>query len=216
MKKPLKIRYYSPGEENLNIISHALGLVLSIVGSFFLLLRALALNDLGLFLSFLAFGLSLVLLYLASTLYHSTRDLRKRYALEIFDHIAIFILIAGSYTPFAVVTLNGPTGWIIFGVVWGIAILGTIIKLFFTGRFKIVSTLLYVGMGWVIIFAIEPLQENLSSPGLWWLFSGGLAYTLGALVYSISKIKFNHAIFHLFVLAGSYCHFMAIYNHVVP
>src|SRR5690606_38805789 len=126
--------------------------------------------------------------------------------------IAIFILIAGTYTPFALVTLEGKTGWIILGVVWAIAIFGTILKLFFTGRFKVLSTLLYVGMGWVIIFAIKALNQNLSIEGLWWLMGGGLAYTLGAVLYSISRIKFNHAIFHFFVLLGSYCHFIAIYN----
>lgn len=216
MKKPLKIRFYSPGEELLNIISHAAGLVLSVYGFLLLILKAIAHDSGRLMLSFVIFGSSLVLLYAASTLYHSTRSLRKRFFYKIFDHIAIFILIAGTYTPFALVTLRGRTGWIILGVVWIIAFLGAGLKLFFTGKFKVLSTLLYVAMGWVIIFAIEPLMENLSSQGLWWLLSGGLAYTLGAVFYSIGKIKFNHAVFHFFVLLGSYCHFMAIYKYVLP
>ena len=214
MKKPLKIKFYPPREEMLNVISHAAGLALSTVGFFLLLLKALKIGNSKLLISYIIFGLSLILLYSASTLYHSTRDLRKRFTFKIFDHIAIFILIAGTYTPFALVTLEGQTGWIILAVVWGIALFGTILKLFFTGRFKILSTLLYVGMGWVIILAIKPLNENLASQGLWWLMGGGLAYTVGAILYSISRLKFNHAIFHFFVLLGSYCHFMAIYNFV--
>lgn len=214
MKKPLKIRFYPSREEKLNIITHAVGLALSILGLLLLLLKATKFDSTKLLISYVIFGSSLILLYSASTLYHSTRDLRKRFIYKIFDHIAIFILIAGTYTPFSLITLRGQTGWIILAVVWGIALFGTILKLFFTGRFKILSTLLYVGMGWVIIFAIKPLNENLSSQGLYWLMGGGLAYTIGAILYSISRIKFNHAIFHFFVLLGSYCHFMAIYNHV--
>ncbi len=216
MKKPLKIRSYPAKEERLNIITHAAGLGLSILGLFLLVLKALKFDSTKLLLSFVIFGSSLILLYAASTLYHSAKNLRKRFTLKIFDHIAIFVLIAGTYTPFALVTLQGRTGWIILAVVWTIAILGTILKLFYTGRFKILSTLLYVAMGWVIIFAIEPLLENLSQNGLYWLMGGGLAYTLGAIIYSIGRIQFNHAIFHLFVLLGSFCHFIAIYNHVLP
>lgn len=216
MKKPVKIRFYPQKEEVLNIITHAAGLILSIFGCFLLIRKGLELNSGKLLLSFIIFGASLILLYSASTLYHSTKDLRKRFTFKIFDHIAIFILIAGTYTPFALVTLQGRTGWIVLGVVWTIALVGTILKLFFTGRYKILSTLLYVGMGWVIIFAIKPLMENLSGAGLWWLLGGGLAYTIGAILYSISRINYNHAIFHFFVLLGSYCHFMAIYEHVLP
>ncbi|MCX2839190.1 hemolysin III family protein [Salinimicrobium sp. MT39] len=216
MKKPVKIKFYAPREEYLNVLSHGAGLGLSLLGLFLLIFKALELNNTRILLSFAIFGASLILLYSASTLYHSTKNLRKRFTFKVFDHIAIFVLIAGTYTPFALVTLQGRTGWIILGVVWTIALLGTFLKLFFTGRFKIFSTLLYVGMGWVIVFAIEPLMENLSSQGLWWLLGGGLAYTIGAILYSISKIKYNHAIFHLCVLLGSFCHFMAIYLHVLP
>lgn len=214
MKKPLKIRFYPKREENINVLTHGAGLVLSVFALVLLLLKALQFDSVEMLLSFAIFGTSLVLLYSASTLYHSTQNLRKRFLFKIFDHVAIFILIAGTYTPFALVTLHGRTGWIILGVVWGIALFGTVLKLFFTGRFKILSTLLYVGMGWVIVFAIEPLMKNLSPPGLNWLLGGGLAYTLGAILYSISRINYNHAIFHFFVLLGSFCHFWAIYWHV--
>lgn len=216
MKKPVRIRLNSELEERLNIISHAAGLVFSVMGLFLLVLRALSYDSGKVLISFIIFGGSLVLLYAASTLYHSTKDLRKRLAYKVLDHIAIFILIAGTYTPFAMVTLEGQTGFIILTVVWTIALLGSILKLFFTGRFKILSTLLYVAMGWVIIFAIEPLKENLSYHGLWWLICGGLAYSIGAVLYSISKIRCNHAMFHFFVLLGSFCHFMSIYDHVLP
>lgn len=216
MKKPLKIRLYSKNEELLNVVTHGAGLALSLLGLILLINRALELGSGKLLLSFSIFGISLILLYSASTLYHSTTNLRKRYIFKIFDHIAIFVLIAGTYTPFALITLQGKTGWIILVVVWAIALVGTVLKLFFTGRFKILSTLLYVGMGWVIVFAIEPLIENLSHQGLWWLMGGGLAYTVGAILYSISLIRYNHAIFHLFVLLGSYCHFISIYRYVLP
>lgn len=209
-------KFYSPKEEKWNIISHASGLVLSLAALYFLLTKAASFESDRLTISFAVFGVALVLLYSASTFYHSAKDPVWRFRLKIFDHIAIFILIAATYTPFALITLSGTTGLIILGVAWGIAFLGTVLKVFFTGKFKILSTLIYVGMGWIIIFAIKPLLENLSSAGLWWLFGGGLFYTLGAILYSLARIRYNHAWFHLFVLLGSFCHFLAIYFYVFP
>jgi len=136
--------------------------------------------------------------------------------LKIFDHSAIYVLIAGTYTPFTLITLEETVGWTIFGVVWGMALIGIVFKLFFTGKYKLVSTLMYILMGWVIIFAIKPLMESLPTEGLYWLFGGGLAYTVGAILYSIKKIKFNHAIFHFCVLIGSFCHFYAVLYYVLP
>lgn len=210
------VKYYPAQEERWNIISHGLGLALSFVALIMLLQKALEYDNTLLLISFLVFGLGLILLYAASTFYHSARNPVWRYRLKIFDHVAIFILIAGTYTPFALITLKGTVGWIIFGIAWGIALAGTILKLFYTGRYKTLSTILYVGMGWIIIAAIKPLIDNLSSGGLWWLFSGGIFYTLGAILYSISRLQYNHALFHLFVLLGSFSHFMAIYEHVIP
>lgn len=210
------VKYYPEQEERWNIISHGLGLALSFVALILLLQKALEYDNTLLLISFLVFGLGLILLYAASTFYHSARNPVWRYRLKIFDHVAIFILIAGTYTPFALITLKGTVGWIIFGIAWGIALAGTILKLFYTGKYKTLSTILYVGMGWIIIAAIKPLIDNLSSGGLWWLFSGGIFYTLGAILYSISRLQYNHALFHLFVLLGSFSHFMAIYEHVVP
>lgn len=216
MKDDNSVKFYSQKEEFWNVLSHGAGLGLSFLALLLLLLRASQFDDLQASLSFGVFGAGLILLYAASTFYHSAKDPKWRYRLKIFDHIAIFILIAATYTPFALITLEGETGWIIFGVTWGIALFGTVLKLFFTGRFKILSTLLYVGMGWVIIFAIKPLINNLSEAGILWLFAGGFFYTLGAVLYNINRIKYNHAIFHLFVLLGSFSHFMAIYLHVLP
>lgn len=209
-------KYYPPKEERLNIISHAVGLGFSVVALFFLWERAEKFDNSKLSLSYAAFSLGLLLLYAASTLYHSARDPVWRFRLKVLDHIAIFILIAGTYTPFALITLEGFTGWLIFWTAWSIALLGTVLKLFFTGRYTVLSTGLYLGMGWIIIFAVKPLIENLPEGGLWWLFSGGVFYTLGAILYSIRKIPYNHAIFHLFVLLGSFSHFMAIYGYVFP
>jgi hemolysin III len=157
-----------------------------------------------------------MILYAASTVYHSARNIQFRRKMRIVDHASIYILIAGTYTPFTLVTLNGFSGWMIFGITWGMAVVGIVLKLFYTGKYDAVSTLMYVFMGWIIVFAIEPLIDNLSSDGLFWLVAGGMAYTTGAILYSIKKIKFNHAIFHVFVLAGSFCHFVSVYFYILP
>ncbi len=210
------IKYYSPREEKINIISHGIGFILSIISLVLLLTHAKRHGDLWHVVSFTLFGASLIILYAVSTLYHSTKEPELRRRLRIFDHASIYILIAGTYTPFTLVTLNGPTGWTIFGITWGFALIGIILKLFFTGKYKLISTLMYVFMGWIIVFAIKPLSDNLSSVGLFWLVAGGVIYTIGAILYSSKKIKFNHAIFHLFVLMGSGCHFLSVFFYVLP
>jgi hemolysin III len=210
------IKHYSPAEEKTNIISHALGFILSIVALLLLLRHATLQGDVWHLVTFSIFGASLIFLYAASTLYHSAKKPALRRRLRIIDHASIYVLIAGTYTPFALVTLKGPVGWAIFGVSWGLALSGMILKLFFTGKYHLASTLMYVFMGWIIIFAIKPLINNLSFEGLFWLFAGGAAYTTGAILYSIKKIKFNHAIFHMFVLLGSFSHFVSVYFYVLP
>ncbi len=207
---------YPPREEKINIISHALGLLLSIIGFVLLVIHASVHGNVWHIVSFAIFGASLISLYAASTFYHSAKNPLVRRRLRIFDHATIYVLIAGTYTPFTLVTLNGTTGWVIFGISWGLALSGIILKLFFTGKFNLASTLMYVFMGWVIIFAIKPLIHNLSADGLFWLIAGGVSYTTGAVIYSIERIKFNHAIFHLFVLLGSFSHFMSVYFYVLP
>jgi len=209
-------KFYSPLEESINIYSHILGIVLSLVGLVFLLLKAANHGDVWHIVSAAIFGISLIVLYTASSLYHSAKDPAVRNRLRIFDHAAIYVIIAGTYTPFTLITLHGTVGWIIFGITWGMALIGIILKLFFTGRFKILSTAMYVFMGWVIVFAINPLIDNLAPSGLQLLVAGGLAYTVGAVLYSIKAIPLNHAIFHILVLVGTGCHYFAVYFYVLP
>ncbi len=216
MSQAEDIKHYSPTEEKINIASHALGFVLSVVALVLLVVHASRHGNAWHIVSFSIFGASLVTLYAASTIYHSAKNPVLRSRLRIVDHATIYILIAGTYTPFTLVTLGGFAGWTIFGVSWGMALVGIILKIFFTGKHDLISTLMYVFMGWIIVFAIEPLIHNLSSDGLFWLVTGGVAYTVGAVLYSIKKIRFNHAIFHVFVLIGSACHFISVYFYVLP
>ena len=210
------VHFYSNFEEKLNVWSHFAGLILSVIGLVLLIFRAIDLENTWAIISFPIFGLSMILLYLASTLYHYSENPKIRYRLNIFDHAAIYVLIAGSYTPFALVSLNGKEGYTIFLIVWSIALIGIIFKIFFIGRFNILSTILYVVMGWLIVFSSQTLATNLNFNGLMWLLSGGISYTIGAILYSINKIKLNHAIFHVFVLLGTFCHFIAVYFYVIP
>ncbi len=214
MDKKTNIQFYSPTEEKLNIWSHAFGIFLSIIALVLLVIKAVQQDNIWMMISFPIFGVSLILLYLASTLYHASKEPQKRFKLKVFDHAAIYVLIAGSYTPFTLVSLNGETGWLIFSMVWVMAFTGIILKLFFTGKFKIVSTAMYVLMGWLIVFYFQDLTASLHEKGVFYLILGGVLYTIGAILYSIKKIKFNHAIFHFFVLAGSFCHFLSIYLYV--
>ena len=216
MKDSNKMKTYSPAEEKLNILSHASGFVLSIVALFLLIGHANLYGDIWHRISFGIFGASLVTLYAASTCYHSAKEPALRGRLKIIDHASIYVLIAGTYTPFTLVTLKGTIGWVIFGISWGLALVGIILKLFFTGKYNLISTIMYVLMGWVIVFAIRPLIGALPANGFRWMLVGGLSYTIGAVLYSIKRIKFNHAIFHLFVLLGSFCHFMAVFFYVLP
>lgn len=214
--KQYEVHTYSKLEEQLNIWSHFAGLLLSVVALILLVFKAIALGNIWVLISFPIFGMSMIVLYLASTLYHFSETPKLRYRLNIFDHAAIYVLIAGSYTPFVLVSLNGPEGFTIFSIVWSIALIGIIFKIFFTGRFNVLSTLLYVAMGWLIIFSFKSLLNSLDFNGVAWLIGGGIAYTVGAVLYSIDRLKFNHAIFHLFVLLGTFCHFISVYFYVIP
>ncbi len=208
--------FYTPLEERINVLSHALGLVLSIFALGLLVAYASRYGSLLHVISFGVFGASLVILYAASTLYHSTTNPQRRVRFRILDHAAIYVLIAGTYTPIALVILRGSLGWLMFGITWGLALTGIVLKLFFTGRFSRTSTVMYVLMGWLSFVVIKPLIDNFSLDGLLWLLAGGIAYTVGAIIYSFKKIKFNHAIFHVFVLLGSACHFVSVYFYVLP
>ncbi len=208
--------FYDTKEETLNVITHGIGLLLSIAALVILVVYASKEGTVWHITSFAIFGVSLIVLYAASTLYHYTQNPDLRFKLNILDHSAIYVLIAGTYTPFTLVILKGWVGWTIFGLSWGLAITGIVFKVFYFGKYDKISTIAYVFMGWVIIFAIKPLIDSFPFEGLMWLFSGGIAYSLGALFYSIKKIRFNHVIFHVFVLIGSFCHFIAVFFYVLP
>ncbi len=210
------ITFYDKKEEKLNVISHAIGLVLSIIALVLLVVYSSKYGSAKHIVSFSIYGTSLILLYSASTFYHYSKTPKLRQRLNIFDHASIYVLIAGTYTPFTLVVLTGWVGWTIFGIAWGLAIIGVILKLFYTGKFDKISTLAYVLMGWLIVLAIKPLVNNFPFEGLMWLLAGGLFYTIGALLYLIKSIKYNHAIFHIFVLLGSFSHFIAVFFYVIP
>ena len=203
---------YRREEERLNILTHAFGLLLSLIAFPFLIVKSFDFPEFWQKASFIIYGLSLIVLYAASTFYHISSEPKLRRKLNIFDHAAIYVLIAGSYTPFCLVALQSQLGWYMFVFVWVFALVGMVLKLFFTGRFDKLSTVMYLLMGWQVVFFIKPLIKNLSEEGLYYLIAGGFFYTVGAIFYSIGKIKYNHAIFHVFVLLGSLSHFIAIYN----
>ncbi len=209
--KQEQVYKYSDSEEKLNVYTHAFGLLLSIIGFPFLIIKSLDFDGFWKPASFIIYGLSLIILYAASTFYHASKEPKLRRKLNIFDHAAIYVLIAGSYTPFTLITLEGQTGWIIFGCTWAFAIIGIILKLFYTGRFDKLSTIMYILMGWQIVFAIKPLIKSLPKENLQLLFIGGIFYTIGAILYSIRKLPYNHAIFHVFVVLGSLSHYYSIY-----
>ncbi|MBE7629221.1 MULTISPECIES: hemolysin III family protein [Tenacibaculum] len=205
---------YSNIEEKLNVLTHGFGLLLAMIALPLLILKSVFYQGFWQIASFSIFGFSLIILYAASTFYHAAKNAKIRRRLNIFDHAAIYVLIAGSYTPFCLVVLPEKTGWYLFIFVWLFALTGVILKLFFTGKFDKLSTALYLIMGWQVIFLINPLMENLPYNGLFYLIAGGVFYTIGAVLYSIKKVPYNHAIFHVFVLLGSFSHFWAIYKYV--
>ena len=212
--KPIPDPTYSFGEELAHALTHGLGVLLSIGAGAVLITLATLAGDPWLVTGVSVFVGSLVLLYTASTLYHAIPDPVVKERLKTFDHCAIFVLIAGTYTPFLLDGLRGPLGWTLFAVVWGLAVVGVILKLFFTGRFKRISTLVYVAMGWLIVVAFGPLQASVSPAAVAWLVAGGVAYTAGAGVY-LSTRRYAHAVWHGFVLAGSVCHFAAVMAEVL-
>lgn len=201
---------YSSREEAANVLTHGLGALASAAAGLALVTMAALAGDALRIASAAVYSLSLLLLYTASTLYHSARAGAAKGRLEIFDHCAIFVLIAGTYTPFMLVSLRGPWGWSLFGVIWGLAIAGVVLKLVFGTRFPLLSTLIYIAMGWLVVVAAGPMIQALDLPTLLWLLAGGLAYTAGTLFYHNERIPYTHAIWHLFVLAGSACHFVAV------
>jgi hemolysin III len=201
-------------EERLNALTHGIGAGLSVT-ALVLLLATCHDCDAIRIVSYAVYGSSLIILYLASTLYHGVMEEKLKEIFGRIDHSAIYLLIAGTYTPFTLITLNGPWGWTIFGIEWALAIAGVIYKVFFyTDKHRGISTALYLAMGWLAIIAIQPLLATLSSGGLIWLGIGGLSYSLGVVFYLWDRLPFAHVVWHLFVLGGSISHFFAVYFYV--
>lgn len=203
-------------EELANGITHGVGLVLSILGLIALVALSVMRGNAWHIAGCTTFGVTMVLLYAASTLYHTFHTPRLKRILKILDHTAIYLLIAGTYTPFTLVNLRGFWGWTLFSLVWGLSVFGILWKLFHVERFQIVSTLVYVGMGWLALIAIKPLMSAVPATGIVWLVAGGLFYTVGVLFFAMKRVPYNHAIWHVFVMAGSICHYFAVVLYVLP
>lgn len=208
------MRKQSVIEEKLNTVTHAIGTAFGIIALILLIVFDTRKTDYSL-TSVVIYGFSIVILFMASTLYHATKQERKKRFLRIIDHISIYLLIAGTYTPVLLIMLEESLGWTLFYTVWGIAVFGVILKTFFTGRFELFSTMLYVAMGWLIIFDFTALNSLMQSNGILLLFLGGVSYTVGIIFYVIDSIPYNHVIWHLFVLAGAIFHFFMIFLYVL-
>lgn len=215
-------RYHRPvqthsrlGEILANAITHGIGAALAIMGAVYLIAAAAHGTSVQL-ASCSVFAGTLVLVYLCSTLYHSLVRTRARHVFHILDHSAIYLLIAGTYTPFCLVTLRGPVGWTLFGVEWSLAAAGVVFKSFAVDRFAVASALVYLAQGWFVVVAARPLVHALGGDGILWLGAGGLAYTLGVVFFALDRLRYFHALWHLFVLAGSCAHYFAILFYVLP
>lgn len=202
-------------EEIASALTHGLGAVFALAGSAVLITLAAINGDGWQLFSSIVFGVALLLLYTASTLYHAIQHPVAKGRLKVFDHCAIYVLIAGTYTPFMLIGLRGPWGWSMFAAIWTLALAGVVFKLFYTGRFKALSTGIYIAMGWLIVVAIKPMLAAIDLWTLGWLLAGGLSYTLGTYFYHRESIRYSHAIWHLFVIGGSVCHFVAVTAQVL-
>ena len=203
-------------EEVVNCATHGFGLALSVAGFAALVLLARAYGDAWHLLGGGVYGASLVALYLASTLYHAARTPRSKRLLQVLDHCGIYLLIAGTYTPFTLVTLRGPWGWTLFGLVWGLALAGILFRVIFGTRYRAVAVVSYVMLGWLCVVAVKPILELVPLGALAWIAAGGLAYTAGVFFFAAKRIPHHHAIWHVFVLGGSICHYVAVLLYVLP
>lgn len=207
---------YTLKEEIIHGITHGIGTIASIVGLVFLLIRAITQGTVWHIVSFAIYGASLILLYLASTLYHSIQIRSWKITLKKLDHSAIFLLIAGTYTPFLLTTLRGTLGWVLFGIIWGLAIIGLVIKLGFIAHLEKASLVLYLAMGWLVVVAMKQLITTMTPATLILLLVGGLAYTVGVIFYVWRKLPYNHSIWHVFVMVGSVAHYFSVINILRP
>jgi hemolysin III len=206
----------TPGEEIANTITHGVGAALAVAALVVLVTFAGIFGDAWRVVSFSIYGATLILLYLSSTLYHGLQAPKAKKVFHIFDRTAIYLLIAGSYTPFFLVSLRGSWGWAFFGVIWGLAVIGIVLTVFFVDRYNSLSVATYIGMGWLAVLAIKPLMAAISISGLAWLVIGGLFYTSGVIFYAWKRLPFNHMVWHIFVLGGSISHFFCILFYVLP
>lgn len=213
--KPVNGPRHTIAEEIANSVTHGVGLGASLVGAVVLVVLTVMHGDGWQIASSAVYGSSLIALYTASTLYHSFRPPGVKRVLRVFDHCAIYLLIAGSYTPFALVSLRGGWGWTLFGLVWGLTVAGIVFKVLFTGRLNALSTAVYVLMGWIFVVAARPVVEAVPPGALWWLFAGGVIYTAGTVFYHNRRVPYSHAVWHLFVIGGSACHYLAISRYVL-
>jgi hemolysin III len=197
-----------------NAITHGIGAAFAVAGAIYIIAASLH-GTAWLIVSCSVFSTTLVLVYLCSTLYHSLVRTRARHVFQVLDHSAIYLLIAGTYTPFTLVCLRGPVGWVLFGVVWALAVAGVIFKSLAVGRFAVASALVYLFQGWFVVFAARPLLDAIGWRGMAWLGAGGLAYTLGIIFFALDRLRYFHAAWHIFVLAGSVAHYFAILFYVV-
>jgi hemolysin III len=211
-----RLNGYSLGEEIANSITHGIGIVLAMAALTVLTVFACIYGNAWHIVSVSVYGVTLILLYTASTMYHSIQKPHVKNMLQALDHSAIYLLIAGTYTPFTLVNLRGPWGWWLFGVIWGFAALGVAFRMLKIRRWPAVSLGLYIGMGWAVVVAIQPLIVSVDTGGIIFLVLGGLAYTVGTLFYCWEKLKYHHAIWHIFVLVGSILHFFSVLLYVVP
>ena len=211
----LKIYRYGRREESLNIITHAVGALLAVAGTAVLVVFSALQRDPWKIVSSAVFGASMILLYSASALYHGSKNEKVRHVMNLIDHISIFYLIAGTYTPFVLVTLRGPWGWSLFGVVWGLTVAGTVIKVCFKHKLGALSLLLYLAMGWCIVIAIKPFVKAIDPVGLILTTAGGVAYSVGVIFYKSKKIPCNHGIWHFWVLAGTVLQYFAVLFYVI-
>jgi hemolysin III len=203
-------------EEVANSVTHGVGLFLSLAGFAVLIVLACTRGTALHITACALYGATLVATYTASTLYHALRAPRAKQVFKVLDHCAIYLLIAGTYTPFTLVTMRGAWGWTLFGVVWGMTVFGVLLKIFHVNRFKVASVMLYLLMGWMSIVAIQPLLTLAPGGAVLLLLAGGVAYTLGVPFYAWKRLPYNHAVWHLFVLAGSVLHYLAVVFYVVP
>ena len=216
MSKLLVIeRPQSFGEEIANTVSHGAGLVAALVGALFLIMTAFQRGNFSVMMGVSVFGITMVLLYLGSTLYHYAPLMsRAKQVLLVCDHAVIYLFIAGTYTPFTLGVLRGPWGWLLFGLVWSLAVIGVAFKLIVGAtRYPRFSTWLYLGMGWIFLIAVIPLWQRLPQAGLLWILAGGMAYTVGVGFFVANRVRYHHLIWHLFVLIGTACHFVAVWQY---